>query len=103
LCTVERVGFFAPRISMRLLDEIDRLSARPYRAADICREIGERAEEQGFRRPSYEQVRLHVQRARGRPRRVSTGEVLLDVALRVRHPDAFVQHVSGTQTRFGSK
>ena len=88
---------------MRLLDEIDRLSARPNRAADICREIGERAEEQGFRRPSYEQVRLHVQRARGRPRRVSTGEVLLDVALRLHHPDAFIQHVSGTRTRFRSK
>jgi len=88
---------------MRLLDEIDRLSARPYRAADICREIGKRAEEQGFRRPSYEQVRLHVHRSRARPRRVSTGEVLLDVALRVQHPDALIQHVSGTQTRFRSK
>jgi hypothetical protein len=88
---------------MRLLDEIDRLSARPYRAADICREIGERAEEQGFRRPSYEQVRLHVKAARRRPRRVSTAKVLLDVALRAEHPDAFIQHVSGTQTRFLSK
>lgn len=88
---------------MRLLDEIDHLAARPYRAAEICREIGERAEEQGFRRPSYEQVRLHVQRARRRPRRVSTGEVLLDVALRVEQPSAFLQHVSGTQTRFSSK
>jgi hypothetical protein len=29
--------------------------------------------------------------------------VLLDVALRVEHPDAFLQHVSGTQTRFKSK
>jgi hypothetical protein len=85
---------------MRLLDEIDRLAGRPDRAAEICRAIGERAEEQGFRRPSYEQVRLHVQRARRRPRRVSTGKVLLDVALRVEHPDAFLQHVSGTQTRF---
>ena len=88
---------------MRLLDEIDRLSARPDLAADICRAIGEHAEEQGFRRPSYEQVRLHVKRARRRPRRVSTGEVLLDVALRVHHPDAFVQHVSGTRTRFKTK
>ena len=88
---------------MRLLDEIDRLSSRPYRAAEICRAIGERAEEQGFRRPSYEQVRFHVQRARRRPRRVSTGEVLLDVALRVEHPGAFLQHVSGTRTRFRSK
>ena len=85
---------------MRLLDEIDRLSARPYRAVDICRTIGERAEEQGLRRPSYEQVRLHVRHAR---RRVSTGQVLLDVALRVEHPGAFLQHVSGTRTRFRSK
>ena len=88
---------------MRLLDEINRLADRPFRAADICRAIGERAEEQGFRRPSYEQARLHVKAARRRPRRVSTGTVLLDVALRVEHPDAFLQHVSGTQTRFKSK
>jgi hypothetical protein len=97
------VGFFAPRISMRLLDEIDRLSTRPVRAADICRRIGEQAEEQGFRRPSYEQVRLHVKAARRRPTPVSTSKVLLDVALRLEHPDAFLQHVSGTQTRFENK
>ena len=88
---------------MRLLDEIDRLAARPDRSADICRAIGEQAEEQGFRRPSYEQVRVYVERARRRPRRVSTGEVLLDVALRVHHPEALVQHVSGTRTRFKTK
>jgi hypothetical protein len=97
------MGFFAPRISMRLVDEIDRLATQPYRAAEICRTIGERAEEQGFRRPSYEQVRLRVREARGRPRRVSTASVLLDVALRVSHPDAFLQHVAGTQTRFQRK
>jgi hypothetical protein len=97
------VGFFAPRISTRLRDEIDRLAERPLRAAEICRSIGERAEEQGFRRPSYEQVRLHVKVARRRPRRVSTAKVLLNVALRVEHPDAFIQHVSGTQTRFRIK
>ena len=88
---------------MLLRDEIDRLAERPLRAAEICRAIGERAEEQGFRRPSYEQVRLHVNAARRRPRRVSTAKVLLDVALRVEHPDAFIQHVSGTQTRFRTK
>ena len=88
---------------MRLRDEIDRLAERPLRAAEICRAIGERAEEQGSRRPSYEQVRLHVKAARRRARRVSTAKVLLDVALRVEHPDAFIQHVSGTQTRFRTK
>ncbi len=88
---------------MRLLDEIDRLAERPFRAAEICRVIGEHAEEQGFRRPSYEQVRQHVKAARRRPRRVATAKVLLDVALRLEHPDAFIQHVSGTQTRFRRK
>jgi hypothetical protein len=94
------MGFFAPRISMRLIDEIDRLARGHDGAADICRAIGERAEEQGFRRPSYEQLRLHVRQAQRRPQRVSTGKVLLDLALRLDHPDAFTQHVSGTQTRF---
>jgi hypothetical protein len=94
------MSFFAPRISLRLLDEIDRLAGNHCSAADICRAIGERAEEQGFRRPSYEQVRLHVRRARRRPRRVSTGKVLVEVGLRLHHPGVFLQHVSGTQTRF---
>jgi hypothetical protein len=92
------MGLFAPRISLRLRDEIERLAARPYGAADICRAVGQTAEELGFRRPSYEQVRLLVRESRRRPRRVSTGEVLLDVALRVRHPDAFLKHVSGVHT-----
>jgi len=52
------VSFSAPRISDRLRDEIERFAEKPYRAAEICRAIGEQAEEQGFRRPSYEQVRL---------------------------------------------
>ncbi|HYX76538.1 MAG TPA: hypothetical protein VE757_05115 [Gaiellaceae bacterium] len=97
------MGFFAPRLSMRLLDEIDRLARGHDRAADICRAIGERAEEQGFRRPSYEQVRLHVRAARRRRRPVSTGKVLLEVGLRLHRPQAFLQHVSGTQTRFERK
>jgi len=49
-------------------------------------------------------VRSHVKSSRRRPRRVSTAKVLLDVAFRVEHhPDAFIQHVSGTQTRFKIK
>jgi len=97
------VGFFAPRISGRLRDEIDRLASKPFRTAEICRAVGETAEEHGFRRPSYEQVRLLVRQSRRRPRRVSTGEVLVDVAFRVRPPNAFVQHVSGVHTLYKSK
>jgi hypothetical protein len=86
-----------------LRTEIERLAERPYRSAEICREIGDTAERLGLRRPSYEQVRLLVRQARRRPRRVSTGEVLLDIALRARHPDAFVRHVSGVNTLYKSK
>jgi hypothetical protein len=94
------IGYFAPRISRKLIDEIDRLARGPDRAAEICRTIGERAEAQGFRRPSYEQVRFYVKAARRRRRGVSTGKVLVEVGLRLHHPDAFIQHVSGTKTRF---
>ena len=97
------MGFFAPRISNRLLEEIERLASKPVRTADICRMTGELAEEHGLRRPSYEQVRLLVREARRRPRRVSNAEVLLDVALRARHPDAVLRHVSGTDTLRKSK
>jgi hypothetical protein len=58
---------------------------------------------QGFRQPSYQQVRMLVHGARRRPGRVSTGQVLLEVGLRLHHADAFVQHVSGTHTRFKRK
>ena len=97
------MGFFAPRITNRLLVEIERLAAMPFRSAEICREVGETAARWGLRRPSYEQVRLIVTRSRRRPKRVSTAKVLLDIALRTEHPDAFVQHVSGVNTRFERK
>ena len=92
------MALFAPRIPRVLRDEIDRRSATPRRAAEICRDVGEVAERLGFPRPSYEQVRMLARQARRRPKRVSTGEVLLDVALRVRHPEAFLDHVSGVNT-----
>jgi hypothetical protein len=97
------MGFFAPRISVGLRDEIERLADRPHQAAEICRAVGKTAEELGFRRPSYEQVRRLVQESRRRPRRVSTGEVVFDVALRVRPPDAFLKHVSGVHTLYKFK
>jgi hypothetical protein len=49
-------------------------------------------------RPSYEQVRALVRELRRQPRRATTGDVLLDVAFRVRYPDAFIEHVSGVNT-----
>ena len=97
------MGFFAPRIPVRLREEIDSLAAQHLRPAEICRAIGEYAEEQGIRRPCYEQVRRLVREARGRPGPSRPAKVLVDVALRVHDPDAVLQHVSGTQTRFKGK
>src|SRR4051812_32931154 len=97
------MAFFAPRISNRLRQAIERSAGSPLGAAEICREVGELAEELGLRRPSYEQVRHLLREARRQRRRVSTGEVLLDIALRARHPDAFVEHLSGVNTLYRSK
>jgi hypothetical protein len=96
--TLRREMYFAPRISPRLRSEVERLAAKPYNSAEICREVGETAGQLGLRRPSYEQVRALVREARRRPRTATTGEVLLDIAFRVRHPDAFIEHVSGVNT-----
>jgi hypothetical protein len=90
--------YFAPRISPRLRSELERLAAKPCSSAEICRAVGETAERLDLRRPSYEQVRALVRETRRRPRTVTTGEVLLDIAFRVRHPDAFIEHVSGVNT-----
>lgn len=97
------MSFFAPRISARLVCEIERLADRPYRSAEICRLVGETAVEHGYRRPSYEQVRLLVRQRRRAPKRVSTAEVLLDIGLRARHPNALVEHVSGVNTLYRRK
>jgi len=95
--------YFAPRISPRLRSEVERLAESSHFAAEICREVGETAERLGLRRPSYEQVRALVRETRRRPRNVTTGEVLLDIAFRVRHPDAFIEHVSGVNTLRATK
>jgi hypothetical protein len=95
--------YFAPRISPRLRSEIERLAARPYSSAEICREVGEMAERLGLRRPSYEPIRALVRELRTRPRKATTGEVLVDIAFRARHPDAFIEHVSGVNTPRAAK
>jgi hypothetical protein len=65
--------------------------------------VGTTAERFGFRRPSYEQVRVLVREYRRRPKYASTAAVLVDVAFRVRPPDAFLGHISGVNTVRRSK
>ena len=85
----------APRLSPRLLDAIVRIDDGSMPIAEIRRRVGREAERLGLPRPSYERVRELVHESRRLRSRVTTGEVLLDVATRVRPADAVVKHISG--------
>jgi hypothetical protein len=92
------IAYFAPRISLRLRAEIERLAAKDLTAAEITRSVGATAERLGFRRPSYQQVRVLVREVRCRPVWETTRDVMLDVAFRVRPPDALLDHLAGIST-----
>ena len=87
---------FAPRLSHRLLDVIERESKRRGPIAEICRCVGAEAERMDLPRPSYEEVRRLVDRYRRfRALNPSTASVVADVVFRVRPPEAFADHLSG--------
>jgi hypothetical protein len=83
---------FAPRIPQRLLDEIERQSLRSVPIAEMNRCVARAAARMGLYTPSYEQVRVLVHTARRLRRRgpapIST--VALDVAFRVKPPEAIL-------------
>jgi hypothetical protein len=87
---------FAPRLSPRLIEAVVRLDDRGVSIAEVNRRVGQEAERLGLPRPSYQRVRELVHQSR-RLQRVqpTTTSVLIDVALRVRPPDAFLKHISG--------
>jgi hypothetical protein len=93
---------FIARISAQVRSEIERLAEGSQSAAEITRSVGVTAERLGQRRPSYERVRTIVREVRCRPRRPSTTDVLLDVAFRVKHPNALLEHLAGLDRRFGA-
>jgi hypothetical protein len=85
---------FASRLPGHLLDEIERQSKRSVPIAEMNRCVGRKAAEMGLYRPSYERVRVLVHTAR-RLRRQGRGPVstvALDVAFRVKSPDAILLH-----------
>jgi hypothetical protein len=83
---------FAPRIPRRLLDEIERQSQRRVPIAEMNRCVGRAATRMGLPRPSYEQVRVLVHAARRLRRQAPTpvSTMALDVAFRVRPPEAIL-------------
>ena len=85
----------APRIDSRLVAALGRLDDDRIPIAEVNRRVGEVALRFGLTKPSYEQVRTLVHRRRARSGGPTTGEVLLDIMLRTRPPDALVEHLSG--------
>ena len=81
---------------MRLIAAAERLDERGIPIAETNRRVGALAEDLGLTRPSYEQLRQVIHEARRRGRLPSTGDVLLDIAFRVRPPLALGDHLTGT-------
>jgi hypothetical protein len=81
---------FASHFSLRLLDEVDDLSAQSVPIAEINRRIGAKAQRLGVTKPSYERVRQLVHEARDLRRgHVSALEIFIDVATRTQSPRAY--------------
>ena len=86
----------APRIDSRLVAAIERLDDSVVPIAETNRRVGEIAEALELARPSYEQVRTIVQQVRRLGPRPGPGQILLDIALRIRPPTAFGDYLVGT-------
>ncbi|HEU4942216.1 MAG TPA: hypothetical protein VFT18_03060 [Gaiellaceae bacterium] len=86
---------FAARIPDRLLRRLVKLDDRRVPIAETHRRLGAEAERLGLTRPSYERVRMLVHESRRWRRGPSTATVLVDVAFRVRPPDAIADQLSG--------
>jgi proteasome lid subunit RPN8/RPN11 len=90
------VTTLAPRIRKELLEAMVRHDKRTHPIAETCRRVGREAERRGLTRPSYQRVRELVHESRRLRRGPSTTSVLVDVAFRVRPPEAVLDHLSGT-------
>ncbi len=85
----------APRISPRLVTALVRLDEETVPIAETCRRVCAEADRLGLPRPSYQRMRELVHSSRRVRRRPGTGSVLVDVVMRVRPPEALVDHVAG--------
>jgi hypothetical protein len=87
---------FAPRIPRQLLAALVRLDDRTLPIAEIHRRLGGEADRLRLTRPSYQRIRVLLHEARRfRRHRPSTTEILVDVAFRLRPPEAVLDHVAG--------
>jgi hypothetical protein len=86
----------APRLDSRLVAATIRFDDLGKPIAETYRTVAALAESLGLPRPSYESVRRRVHAARSGRRDPSIGQVLLDIDLRRRPPEAIVDALAGT-------
>jgi hypothetical protein len=85
----------APRIRRELVEAVVRFDDRSRPIAETYRRVGAEADRLGFTRPSYQRVRELVHESRRIRRGPSTASVLVDVAFRLRPPEAVLDQLSG--------
>jgi len=91
----------APRIPPELIDAIGCFDDGSLPIAELWRLSGVAAVRLGVPQPSYQQVRLWVHEIRGGgwngPTWGSAAKVAVEVALRLKPPEALVEHVAGDE------
>jgi hypothetical protein len=86
----------APRIDSRLAAAVAWLDDQQQPIAETNRRVGALARDLGLARPSYQQIRMLVHEHRRRRLQPTAGQVLLDVSLRARPPEALLEYLAGT-------
>jgi hypothetical protein len=84
----------APRIDQRLLAAIADIDHRSRPIAETNRLIGQVAERLGLPKPSYEQVRQVVHRARNGGRTYGLRDAYLDASFQIAAPQGVVQRLT---------
>jgi len=87
----------APRIGATLLAGIERLDDESVPIAEVYRRVAALASHLNLARPSYEQIRILVHEHRRRGLAPTAGQILLDVALRTRPPQALLGLLEGAK------
>jgi hypothetical protein len=90
-----RQARIAPSIDDRLIAAITRLDDRAHPIAETYRRVAAVADDLKLPRPSYQQVRVRVHALRVRLSAPRLADVALDVAFRVRPPEALLDYAAG--------
>lgn len=81
----------APRIGPTVLAAIERLDDESIPIAEVHRRVAALASHLGYARPSYQQVRILVHEHRRIGLAPTAGQILLEVALKTRPPQALLE------------